>query len=150
MTVMKQSFVPIILMADDDQDDRMLMKEALEENKFPHSFHFVTDGAELLDYLYKRGRFGFEQTFRPNLILLDLNMPKIDGLEVLAYIKADAGLKKIPVIIFTTSVAEQDIIKAYDLGVNSFICKPSGFDKLVEVVREIGNYWFGIVTLPEK
>ena len=147
---MKQNFDPIILMADDDPDDRMLMKEALEENKFPHSVHFVADGAELLDYLYKRGRFGFEQTFRPNLILLDLNMPKIDGLEVLAYIKADAGLKKIPVIIFTTSVAEQDIIKAYDLGVNSFICKPSGFDKLVEVVREIGNYWFGIVTLPEK
>lgn len=147
---MKQNFDPIILMADDDPDDRMLMKEALEENKFPHSVHFVADGAELLDYLYKRGRFGFEQTFRPNLILLDLNMPKIDGLEVLAYIKADAGLKKIPVIIFTTSVAEQDIIKAYDLGVNSFICKPSGFDKLVEVVREIGNYWFGTVTLPEN
>lgn len=147
---MKQSVVPIILMADDDPDDRILMKEALEENKFPHLVHFVSDGAELLDYLYKRGRFGFEKTFRPNLILLDLNMPKIDGLEVLAYIKADAGLKKIPVIIFTTSVAEQDIIKAYDLGVNSFICKPSGFDKLVEVVREISNYWFGTVTLPEN
>ena len=147
---MKQSVVPIILIADDDPDDRMLMKEALEENEFPHSVHFVSDGAELLDYLYKRGRFGFEKTFRPNLILLDLNMPKIDGLEALAYIKADAGLKRIPVIILTTSVAEQDIIKAYDLGVNSFICKPSGFDKLVEVVREIGNYWFGTVTLPEN
>jgi two-component system, response regulator len=147
---MKENFVPIILMADDDPDDRMLMKEALAEAMFPHSIHFVSDGAELLDYLNKRGRFGFEKTFRPHLILLDLNMPKIDGREALAYIKADPGLKRIPVIILTTSVADEDIIRAYDLGVNSFICKPSGFDKLVEVVRGIGNYWFGPVALPKS
>lgn len=147
---MKRSAIPIILMADDDPEDRMLMKEALEESKFPHSVHFVSDGAELLDYLCRRGRFGVEKTFRPDLIILDLNMPGMDGLEALADIKADAGLKKIPVIMFTTSVAVHDITKAYDLGVNSFICKPSGFDKLVEVVREIGNYWFRTVTLPEN
>lgn len=147
---MKENFVPVILMADDDPDDRMLMKEALEENSFPHSIQFVSDGAELLDYLYKRGRFGSETTFRPHLILLDLNMPKIDGREALASIKADAGLKGIPVIILTTSIADEDIINAYNLGVNSFICKPSGFDKLVEVVREIGDYWFGTVALPKN
>lgn len=147
---MKQSIVPIILMADDDPDDRMLMKEALEENKFPHSIHFVSDGAELLDYLHKRGRFCFEKTLRPDLILLDLNMPKIDGLEALAYIKADANLKRIPVIILTTSTVDEDIIRAYDLGVNSFICKPSGFDKLLGMVREIGEYWFGTVALPKN
>jgi two-component system, response regulator len=145
---MKQDYERIILMADDDSDDRMLMKEALEENNISHALHFVEDGAELLDYLHKRGKFIF-QDIRPDLIILDLNMPKIDGREALGYIKANIDLKRIPVIVLTTSKAEEDIAKAYDLGVNSFICKPVRFDELVVVAREISSYWFGTVALPK-
>lgn len=134
-------------MADDDPDDRMLMKEALEENDVPHYIDFVVDGAELLDYLHKRGKF-VNQPVRPNLIILDLNMPKVDGREALGYIKSHAELKRIPVVILTTSKAEEDIAKAYDLGVNSFICKPVRFEELVDVAREIGKYWFNTVALP--
>lgn len=146
---MKQNFAPIILMADDDPDDRMLMKEALEENNLSHFIDFVENGAELLDYLHKRGKFERVKTRKPDLIILDLNMPKIDGREALGYIKSHAELRRIPVIVLTTSKAEEDIIKAYDLGVNSFICKPVRFEELVEVAREIGNYWFGTVALPK-
>jgi len=146
---MKHSLDPIILMADDDPDDRMLMKEALEENNLAHSLHFVEDGVELLDYLYKRGRFEMEKTIRPDLVILDLNMPKVDGREALSQIKSDPSLKGIPVVVLTTSKAEEDIVKAYNLGVNSFICKPVGFDELVEVAREIGKYWFKTVALPK-
>ena len=146
---MKLNPEPIILMADDDPDDRMLLKEALEENNLAHSLHFVENGVELLDYLYKRGRFVLEKTPRPNLVILDLNMPKVDGREALALIKSDPNLRGIPVIVLTTSKAEQDITKAYNLGVNSFICKPVAFDELVEVAREIGKYWFKTVALPK-
>ena len=144
---MKDGNVPFILMADDDADDRMLMKEALEENELPHYIDFVVDGAELLDYLHKRGKF-VNQSLRPNLIILDLNMPKVDGREALGYIKSHVELKRIPVVILTTSKAEEDIVKAYDLGVNSFICKPVRFEELVTVAREIGKYWFNTVALP--
>ena len=148
---MKLSIKPVdILMADDDPDDRMLMKEALEENNFPHTIHFVEDGWELLDYLHKRGRFAKDKIFRPNLILLDLNMPKMNGHEALAHIKSDITLRRIPVIVLTTSKSEEDIVKSYDLGVNSFICKPVRFGEMVEVTREIGRYWFGTVALPTE
>jgi two-component system response regulator len=146
---MKQHINPTILIAEDDPDDRMMLKEALEEINFPHSLHFVEDGAELLDYLLKRGRFLVEQVLRPNLIILDLNMPKIDGREALSYIKSNAELKRIPVVVLTTSRAEEDIVRTYDLGVNSFICKPAHFNELVNVTREIGKYWFGTVSLPQ-
>lgn len=135
-------------MADDDLDDRLLMKEALEENKHSHSLHFVEDGIELLNYLRKKGRFMQEHSPRPNLILLDLNMPKMDGRQALAHIKADADLKNIPVVIFTTSTAKEDILKTYNLGANSFICKPVEFKEMVEIAREITTYWFGTVVLP--
>jgi len=137
-----------ILMADDDPDDRMLMKEALEANNLINTIHFVEDGEELMQYLYKKGKFTTQSTFRPGLILLDLNMPKVDGREALKLIKADRDLKRIPVVILSTSKAETDITKTYDLGVNSFICKPVRFDQLIEITRELGNYWFGTVTLP--
>jgi two-component system response regulator len=147
---MKKKLVPInILMADDDPDDRILMKEALEENLVPNVLHFVEDGKELLDYLKKRGKFEFAETFRPGLILLDLNMPKVDGREALRLIKSDPQLRRIPVIVLTTSKAEDDIFKTYDLGVNSFICKPVSFTELVAVTNEIGRYWFGTVALPK-
>ena|SRR6478609_9099566 len=137
-----------ILMADDDPDDRILMKEALEENKLPSVIHFVEDGKELLDYLKKQGRFVDKETFHPGLILLDLNMPKVDGREALRLIKSDPQLRRIPVIVLTTSQAEEDIFKTYDLGVNSFICKPVSFTELVAVTSEIGRYWTGTVALP--
>jgi len=147
---MKHNINPIILIADDDPDDRMMMKEALEENNFSHSLQFVEDGEELLDYLHRRGRYLMGNVFRPNLIILDLNMPKVDGREALGYIKSDSDLRRIPVVVLTTSGAEEDIIRTYDLGVNSFICKPAHFSELVAVAREIGNYWFGTVALPKK
>lgn len=137
-----------ILMADDDADDRMLMKEALDENNLLSQIHFVDNGEELMQYLYKRGKFKSFPTFRPGMILLDLNMPKIDGREALKIIKSDKDLKRIPVVIYTTSKTEDDIIATYDLGVNSFICKPVEYDQLAEIAREISNYWFRIVTLP--
>lgn len=145
---MHRNISPIILMADDDPDDRMLMKEALEENKLPHTIFFVEDGEELLDYLHTRGKFTMESNVKPNLILLDLNMPKLDGREALGKIKSHALLRRIPIIVLTTSRAEEDVIKAYDLGVNSFICKPARFSDLVNIAREIAQYWFGTVVLP--
>jgi two-component system, response regulator len=146
---MKTMLKPIsILMADDDPDDRMLMKQALAENDLPNTIEFVENGADLLDYLNKKGKFLLEKTTRPGLILLDLNMPKMDGREALRLIKSNPDLRRIPVIILTTSKAEEDIFQTYDLGVNSFICKPVRFSDLVDVTRDIGNYWFGTVALP--
>lgn len=144
-----KSIRPIpILMADDDPDDRMLAREAMEENKVANQMVFVENGEELLDYLYQRGAYNADNAPRPGLILLDLNMPRMDGREALRYIKSDPGLRRIPVVILTTSKAEEDIVRSYDLGVNSFITKPVTFDELVKVTREISSYWFGIVELP--
>ncbi len=137
-----------ILMADDDADDRMLMKEALDENNIVNEMHFVEDGEELVHYLYKRGRFNKDNTFRPGLILLDLNMPKIDGREALKIIKSDRDLRRIPVVILTTSQSENDIFETYDLGVNSYISKPVHYDQLMQVAKEIADYWFRTVSLP--
>lgn len=137
-----------ILMADDDPDDRMLTKEALVENKLANDLHFVVDGEDLMDYLHQRGKYNSDNAPLPGLILLDLNMPKKDGREALAEIKKDPKLRRIPVIVLTTSKAEEDIIRSYDLGISSFITKPVTFDDLVEVAKAIGSYWFGIVVLP--
>lgn len=148
---MKQSLKPIlILMADDDPDDKMLMKEALAVSELPHTIEFVENGAELMEYLHKTGKYTLETAFRPDLILLDLNMPKMDGREALRLIKSDTDLRRIPVIVLTTSRAEEDIFQTYDSGVNSFISKPVRFLELVEVTREIGKYWSGIVALPRN
>ncbi len=138
-----------ILMADDDADDQILLQEALKENNIPNSVYFVENGEELIDFLNKRGRFE-EVDCSPGLILLDLNMPKMDGRQALKVLKADPVLKKIPVVVLTTSKADSDILECYDLGVNSFISKPVNFADLVEVTREIGNYWLGTVSLPES
>jgi CheY-like chemotaxis protein len=138
-----------ILLADDDEDDCMLAREALAESRLSTELHVVKDGEELMDYLYHRGRYVFPNSSpRPGLILLDLNMPKKDGREALKEIKNDPELRKIPVIILTTSKAEEDIHHTYDLGANSFIIKPTSFPSLVEVMRMIGKYWFEIVELP--
>lgn len=136
-------------MADDDPDDQMLLQEALKENDIANSVCFVENGEELIDFLNRRGKFE-EVELLPGLILLDLNMPKMDGRQALKLLKADPVLKKIPVVVLTTSRADSDILECYDLGVNSFITKPVNFAELVDVTREISNYWLGTVTLPES
>ena len=138
-----------ILMADDDEEDRMLASDALRESRVANDLRFVHDGEELFQYLRREGRFATaEDSPYPGLILLDLNMPKKDGREALRELKADANLRRIPVIVMTTSKLEEDILRTYDLGANSFITKPVQFDALVRVMREIGRYWIEIVELP--
>jgi CheY-like chemotaxis protein len=139
-----------ILLAEDDPDDAFMTREALAESRLANRLHIVEDGVELMDYLYHRGRYAdLTAASRPGLILLDLNMPRKDGREALAEIKADPELRQIPVVVLTTSKAEEDIFKTYDLGVNSFITKPVSFQSLVEVMKTLGKYWLEIVKLPE-
>lgn len=138
-----------ILMADDDADDCLLAKEALAESRLANNLHFVQDGEELMDYLYQRGKYTqIGSSPRPGVILLDLNMPRKDGREALKEIKNDPNLRQIPVVVLTTSQAEEDIYRSYDLGANSFITKPVTFSSLVEVMKTLGKYWFEIVELP--
>ena len=141
----------VILMADDDDDDYVLTKKALIQSKLLNDLHRVRDGEELLDYLKCRGEYDNGRPCgRPGVILLDLNMPKKDGREALKEIKSDPALRDIPVIVFTTSKAEEDIYRSYQLGVNSFITKPVTFEGLLQVVQAFGKYWFEIVELPAK
>ena len=137
-----------ILMADDDADDRMLTEDAMRESRLGNSFRCVEDGQELMDYLHRRGKYALEDAPRPGLILLDLNMPRKDGRRALQEIKSDPELRRIPVVILTTSKTDEDVLRSYDLGANSFITKPVTFDRLVEIVRSLGSYWFQIVELP--
>ncbi len=139
-----------ILMADDDEDDRLMTKEAFKEARLANDLRFVVDGEELLDYLHHRGKYsGHDDAPRPGLILLDLNMPRKDGREALREIKSDPNLRRIPIVVLTTSKAEEDIYRSYDLGVNSFITKPVSFEGLVYVVTALAKYWFQIVQMPE-
>lgn len=143
----------VILMADDDDDDFLLTKKALEESKLLNTLVRVNDGEELMDYLHQQGLYkdgGNGYSGRPGVILLDLNMPRKDGREALREIKSNPDLREIPVVVFTTSKAEEDIYRSYKLGVNSFITKPVTFDGLVEVIQTLGKYWFQIVELPNK
>ncbi len=138
-----------ILIADDDPDDRLLIKEALAEARLANDLQFVTDGVELMDFLHRRGEYVDQANAPlPGLILLDLNMPRKDGREALEEIRSDARLKRIPVVVLTTSQADTDVLRTYDLGVNSFITKPVTFDGLVEVMKAISDYWLQIVRLP--
>jgi CheY-like chemotaxis protein len=138
-----------ILLADDDEEDRELARDALQDARLANEMRFVYDGQDLLDYLYHDGRWTDPATApRPGIILLDLNMPKKDGREALAEIKADGSLRGIPIVILTTSKDEADVLRTYDLGVSSFITKPVTFTGLVEVMRTWSDYWFEIVELP--
>lgn len=138
-----------ILLADDDPDDRMLTKDAFEESRLRNNFEMVEDGEELMDYLRQRGKYtGKMARPLPGLILLDLNMPRKDGREALKEIKSCPELRRIPIVVLTTSKAEEDILKTYDLGVNSFVVKPVTFHGLVDVIKTVGKYWFEIVQLP--
>ncbi|MFL5331102.1 MAG: response regulator [Gemmataceae bacterium] len=136
-------------MADDDPDDRQLTKEAFEEAKLANDLRFVEDGVELLDYLNRRGKYSAPGSApRPGLLLLDLNMPRKDGREALQEIKADPKFRSLRVVIMTTSKAEEDIIRTYNLSASSYITKPVTFDALVDVIRTLGKYWLEIVELP--
>jgi CheY-like chemotaxis protein len=139
-----------ILLADDDPDDRELTRDALQDARLANEMHCVVDGQDLMDYLRREGRYGASAADapRPGIILLDLNMPKKDGREALAEIKADPRLRGIPVVVLTTSKDEQDIVRSYDLGVNSFITKPVTFAGLVDAMRAWSRYWFELVELP--
>ena len=139
-----------ILMADDDEEDCELTKEALQDSRLANEMKFVYDGQDLMDYLRREGRYAAASADapRPGIILLDLNMPKKDGREALAEIKADPSLRRIPVVVLTTSKDEEDVLRTYDLGVSSFITKPVTFAGLVEVMRTWTRYWLEIVELP--
>ncbi|MEO7456124.1 MAG: response regulator [Gemmatimonadaceae bacterium] len=142
--------VPItLLLVDDDADDREMTADALRESRLANDLHFVNDGQELLDYLRREGAHADPASSpRPSLILLDLNMPRMDGREALAVIKKDPTLKRIPIVILTTSRADEDICSTYDLGVNSYISKPVSFEGLVQAMKSVGRYWFELVELP--
>jgi CheY-like chemotaxis protein len=140
-----------ILYADDDPEDRLLIKEAWQESRLANELHFVENGEELMDYLRRQGKYeSLGNTPLPGMILLDLNMPKMDGREALQQIKSDPKLRLIPTVVLTTSKAEEDVFKAYDLGVNSFIVKPVSFQSLVSLAMAFGRYWFEIVELPPR
>lgn len=139
-----------LIIAEDDEDDRMLTRKAFENNSLINRIIFVGNGEELMDYLYRHGIYADRSLYPwPDLILLDLNMPRKNGREALKEIKEDAELRRIPVIILTTSKEQEDIVRSYDLGVNSYITKPVTFEGLVRVLQEMSNYWFDIVQLPE-
>ena len=139
----------VILLADDDPDDRLLVQDAVKECGWEGELRFVENGEELLDYLRRRGKYESPGSApRPGLVLLDLNMPRKDGREALREIKAEVGLRQLPVVVLTTSKADTDIASLYELGASSFISKPVHFEGLVDVIRALGQYWFQIVQLP--
>lgn len=147
---MKERGKPVvILMAEDDPDDRFLSREALVEAHLANELHFVEDGEQLLDYLQHQGAYVNPAAApRPGLILLDLNMPRKDGREALAEIKANPNLRCIPIVVLTTSQAEEDILQTYELGVSGYVTKPVTLNGLINVMKTIGKYWFEIVELP--
>lgn len=137
-----------ILIVEDNEGDARLIREVFNENKMFNSLHFVRDGEEAMDFLFKKGKY--ENAVRPDLIILDLNLPRKDGREVLAEIKCDPLLKQIPVVIMTISQAEEDILKSYNLHANCYVTKPIDLNQFSKVIRSIENFWFSIVKLPPK
>ncbi|MBL4629620.1 MAG: response regulator [Paraglaciecola sp.] len=135
-----------ILLVEDNEGDIELTKEAFDEAKFRNNLHIAQDGDEALDFLFKRN--GYEDAVMPDIILLDLNLPGTDGKEVLEAIKSDARLKRIPVIVLTSSEADKDIVESYNLHANCYIVKPVSAAKFMKVVQSVGNFWIDIVCLP--
>lgn len=148
--MMERSTPLVILMADDDADDRLLAREALEESELAYSLELVTDGVELWEYLTSKGDYEASPKPLPGIILLDLNMPRMDGLEVLKKIKKDRKLRLIPVVVLTTSSAEEDLVRSYTLGAASFLTKPVTFEGLVNMMSTLGQYWGECVALPYR
>jgi two-component system response regulator len=137
-----------ILLVEDDAGDIDLTEEALEESKIQVNLNVVRDGAEAIAYLRREGKYA--NTTRPDLILLDLNLPRKDGREVLQDIKSDENLKLIPVVVLTTSDADEDIFKSYNLGANCYVSKPLGIEEFIKIVMSIQDFWFTIVKLPPR
>lgn len=146
---MSASAKPIeILLVEDNPGDILLTEEAFAEAKILNHIHTAKDGEEALAYLKQEE--GFEDAVKPDLVLLDLNLPKVDGREVLDEIKSDPNLKRIPVVVLTSSAAEKDIVKTYDLHANSYVVKPINLEQFVNVVNAVENFWFSVVSLPAK
>lgn len=137
-----------ILIADDDADDRMFLEQAMRQNGYAHTIRFVEDGEELMDYLHRKGRYDEANAPWPNLLILDLNMPRKNGFQALEEIKDSPRLRRLPVVVMTTSSADEDVVKTYNLGVNSFVTKPFNFNRLVEMVGALKTYWMDTVKLP--
>jgi CheY-like chemotaxis protein len=137
-----------ILIADDDMDDRLFMEQALRQCGYTQYIQFVEDGEYLMEYLHRRGEFNEINAPWPNLVILDLNMPRKNGFQVLREIKDDPDLRRLPVVVMTTSSADDDVMKTYNLGVNSFVTKPFNFNRLVEIVSSLKTYWIDTVKLP--
>jgi CheY-like chemotaxis protein len=137
-----------VLLVEDDPGDVVLIREAFEYNKVHNALHVVSDGVEALDFLHRRGEY--EGAPRPDLVLLDLNLPRKDGREVLEEVKADRDLRTIPVVVLTTSEAEEDILRSYDLHANAYVTKPVDFDRFIEVVRLIDDFFVTVVKLPTR
>lgn len=148
MTLTTQDIPIEFLLVEDSPTDAMMAREALSYNKILNKLHIVEDGVEAMEFLRRQGKYS--QAPRPGLILLDLNLPKKSGLEVLAEVKADNALKFIPVVVLTTSQAEEDIVESYGHHANCYITKPVEFQKLAEVVRSLNEFWFSVVTLPPE
>ena len=141
----------VILLAEDDRGDQELTRRALEEGKIRNDLRVVEDGEEALAYLYRRGKYKDPATSpRPDLLLLDLNLPRIDGRQVLEKIRSDSKLRRMAVVVLTTSRQEEDILRSYELGCNSFITKPVGMEQFIRVIHALEEYWFQIVVLPPK
>jgi len=137
-----------VLLVEDDPGDVVLIKEAFEFNKVHNALHVVSDGVQELDFLYRRN--GHEGAPRPDLVLLDLNLPRKDGREVLEEVKADSDLRTIPIVVLTTSEAEEDILRSYDLHANAYVTKPVDFERFIEVVRLIDDFFVTVVKLPTR
>ena len=141
----------VILLAEDDRGDQELTRRALEEGKIRNDLRIVEDGEEALAYLFRRGKYKDPATSpRPDLLLLDLNLPRVDGRQVLERVRADSKLRRMAVVVLTTSRQEEDILRSYELGCNSFITKPVGMDQFIRVIQALEEYWFQIVVLPPK
>jgi CheY-like chemotaxis protein len=137
-----------VLLVEDDPGDVLMTQEAFADNKVSNTLHVVSDGVQAMDFLHKRGDYVNVPT--PDLMLLDLNLPRMDGREVLAAVKGDPELRQIPVVVLTTSEAEQDVLRSYELHANAFVTKPVDFDRFIEVVRQIDQFFVGVVRLPRR
>lgn len=149
MTNLNQSARPIeVLLVEDDAGDELMTREAFEDNKIRNTLHVVRDGEEALDFLYRRG--AHPEAPRPDLVLLDLNLPKYDGRQVLEQIKTDPELAAIPVVVLTTSSAEEDILRSYRLHANAYVTKPVDLDQFIAAVRQIDEFFVTVVRLPGR
>lgn len=135
-----------VLLVEDDPGDILLIREAFEYNKVHNNLHVVNDGEQALDFLRREGEYG--DALRPDLVLLDLNLPRKDGREVLADVKGDPALRTIPIVVLTTSEAEEDVLKSYQLHANAYVTKPVDFERFVSIVRQIDDFFVSVVRLP--